>query len=133
MIPAPLLGRLPAEDWESLILKEYQKYKGKSSMIARMLYLQYVRQWSCYGSAWFPACKEIPPGGYFEFRTQKWLLGLNAEGFVVVDQNKYVCTVSFFVWDLNRSSEGFQHVLETRICATMGRARMDIFSRYFHR
>ncbi|TPX38254.1 hypothetical protein SmJEL517_g00035 [Synchytrium microbalum] len=89
MIPGPLMSRLPQEEWEALILKEHAKYRGKSSMIARMLYLQYVRQWSCYGSAWFPACKEVPPGGYFEFRTQKWLLGLNAEGMVVVDQNKY--------------------------------------------
>ncbi|TPX43817.1 hypothetical protein SeMB42_g04568 [Synchytrium endobioticum] len=89
MIPSPLLPRMQPEEWESLILKEHQKYNGKSAMIARMLYLQYVRQWSCYGSAWFPACREVPPGGFFEFRTQKWLLGLNAEGFVAVDQNKY--------------------------------------------
>ncbi|KAJ3125160.1 hypothetical protein HK098_000534 [Nowakowskiella sp. JEL0407] len=88
-IPSQLTKLMRPEEWEGLILKEYAKYKGKTTPIARMLYLQYVRQWSYYGTSFFPICKDVPPGGFFEFRTVQLLLGVGAEGLVIVDVDKH--------------------------------------------
>ncbi|KAJ3339636.1 hypothetical protein HDU93_007963 [Gonapodya sp. JEL0774] len=87
-IPRGLLDRLKPLDWEHRIFDNHRKYKGRSPIICRMLYLQFVRQWPFYGSAFFPCCRTVPPGGYFEYRKENWLCGVNAEGISVVDVGK---------------------------------------------
>ncbi|KAJ1537229.1 Krev interaction trapped protein 1 [Nowakowskiella sp. JEL0078] len=88
-IPSQLLKIMRPDEWESLIFTEYSKYTGKTTPVARMLYLQYVRQWSHYGMCYFPICQDVPPGGFFEFRIVQLLLGIGAEGVAIIDMDKY--------------------------------------------
>jgi hypothetical protein len=44
-----------------------------------------LRCWPCYGASFFPVCMEIPASGFFEYRTQKWVLGVNTKGAVIID------------------------------------------------
>lgn len=48
--------------------------------------------------SFFPVCSEVPPSGFFEYRTQNWTLGANINGIVVIDNdsNRYV---SKFQWE----------------------------------
>jgi hypothetical protein len=39
----------------------------------------------CYGCSLFPVCAELPPSGFFEYRTQNWFLGVGPNGIVVMD------------------------------------------------
>ncbi|KXS22365.1 hypothetical protein M427DRAFT_50695 [Gonapodya prolifera JEL478] len=91
-VPRSLIERLKPSDWEARIYDNHRKYKGRSPIICRMLYLQFVRQWPFYGSAFFPCCRTVPPGGFFEYRKENWLCAVNAEGISIVDvaKNKLV-------------------------------------------
>lgn len=53
-------------------------------------YLQYVRQWPIYGCAFFHACQQVPPNGYFEHRFEHWLVGVSAENVVITDLDRNV-------------------------------------------
>lgn len=89
LIPARLHKSKRQVDWETSVFTCYSKLKGKSQLIARMLYLQYVRQWPVYGSIFYPACRNMPPNGYFELRTDNALIAVNTEGILIVDEDKH--------------------------------------------
>nr|KAJ3420718.1 hypothetical protein HK105_005342 [Polyrhizophydium stewartii] len=77
----------------------YAHVMHDSSLMAQLArFLEVVRGWPCYGCSFFPACIELPPSGFFEYRTQNYFIGVNYSGIVVIDadQNKYIYT---FVWD----------------------------------
>ena len=44
-------------------MKSYGKLKGRTPELARLLYLQIVRQWPFYGSTFFLSCVNPPPSG----------------------------------------------------------------------
>ncbi|KAJ3095536.1 hypothetical protein HK100_005795, partial [Physocladia obscura] len=48
----------------------------------------YVRQWRCYGCSFFPVTRNPPPAGFFEFRVQKWLIGVGPDGILVFDPDR---------------------------------------------
>jgi hypothetical protein len=54
-VPEHLKKARPYQVWESMILQEHQRYRGKDKFIAQMLYLQLTRQWKFYGSTFFHA------------------------------------------------------------------------------
>lgn len=87
-VPPKQLKALKASEWERRIKLEHTKHAGKSELIARMLYLQYARQWPYYGAIFFPACKNVPPNGFFEKRTDHLNLGVNADGMFLIDVDK---------------------------------------------
>lgn len=51
----------------------------------RSAFLDFVRPMPCYGCSFFPACGELPPSGFFEYRTQNWFIGVGPNGAVVMD------------------------------------------------
>ncbi|KAI9208087.1 FERM central domain-containing protein [Polychytrium aggregatum] len=74
--------------WEAHIGTEYAKHKGNSVMDGQLKYLAVVRKWPAYGCAFFPVSQEVPPFGFFEFRIQRWLIGISSEHLVVIDKDK---------------------------------------------
>jgi hypothetical protein len=58
----------------------------------RSTFLDFIRPMPCYGCSFFPACGELPPSGFFEYRTQNWFIGVGPNGVVVMDFDilKYV-------------------------------------------
>ena len=52
-------------------------------------FLDICREWPEYGATFFPACKNVPPSGYFEMRTDHLLLGVNAECMSIVDEDRH--------------------------------------------
>jgi hypothetical protein len=54
-VPQHLHNQKKIEEWEMLIYKEQDKHKGKDKFIAKLLYLQIVRQWPFYGCTFFSA------------------------------------------------------------------------------
>jgi len=69
-------------------------------MIAQLLYLQHVRQWSFYGSTFFIACTEIPPKGYFEHRNETLYVAVNGEGIHIIQSEKVVSNAFLASWPL---------------------------------
>ncbi|KAJ3148672.1 Krev interaction trapped protein 1 [Geranomyces variabilis] len=88
LVPKRLHGDLKPDEWESCLQAEHAKHVGKSTEVLRIMYLELVREWACYGCSFFPCCRERPPAGFFEFRLQRWLLGVSTAGVVVMDLDK---------------------------------------------
>jgi hypothetical protein len=97
-VPPKQLKALKAGEWERRMRLEHAKHHGKSELIARMLYLQYARQWSFYGATFFPACKNVPPNGFFEKRTDHLNIAVNADGVFLmdVDKNKVIGDYTYY-------------------------------------
>ncbi|KAH9252424.1 hypothetical protein BASA81_009625 [Batrachochytrium salamandrivorans] len=85
LLPMDMLIKMRPNQWESSILNSYSQWQGLSSSEARNAFLETVRSWPCYGCSFFPACMELPPSGFFEYRTQNYFIGLNYSGIVIVD------------------------------------------------
>ncbi|KAI9001972.1 hypothetical protein BC832DRAFT_561871 [Gaertneriomyces semiglobifer] len=88
LIPARLHDERKPGEWETAIRSEHSKHAGKEPAALRQAYLEYAREWACYGCAFFPCCKDRPPAGFFEFRLQRWQVGISTDGCVVLDQDK---------------------------------------------
>ncbi|KAJ3184955.1 Krev interaction trapped protein 1 [Geranomyces variabilis] len=88
LVPKRLHGDLKPDEWETCLQAEHAKHVGKSTEVLRIMYLELVREWACYGCSFFPCCRERPPAGFFEFRLQRWLLGVSTAGIVVMDLDK---------------------------------------------
>lgn len=112
------------EEWERLIFDKYKEYTGKNVYISRMLYLQYTRQWAFYGSSFFFACKNSPPGGLFQNRNERWIIGVNDSGMHIVDTKnpkilfsqtyermKWNWTSDTIIFDYNSPRTGKDHHL----------------------
>ncbi|KNC97874.1 uncharacterized protein SPPG_06867 [Spizellomyces punctatus DAOM BR117] len=88
LIPMRLHGELKPQEWEDCLRNEHGKHKGRPVEALRMMYLEFVREFACYGCSFFPCCKLRPPAGFFEFRLQRWMVGISTDGLVVLDQDK---------------------------------------------
>ncbi|KAJ3145586.1 Krev interaction trapped protein 1 [Geranomyces michiganensis] len=88
LLPKRLHDDLKPDEWEQCLQGEHSKHIGKSTEVLRIMYLELVREWACYGCSFFPCCRERPPAGFFEFRLQRWLLGVSTSGIVVMDLDK---------------------------------------------
>eukprot|EP01098_Paradermamoeba_levis_P004199 TRINITY_DN1815_c0_g1_i2.p1 TRINITY_DN1815_c0_g1~~TRINITY_DN1815_c0_g1_i2.p1 ORF type:complete len:336 (-),score=94.72 TRINITY_DN1815_c0_g1_i2:92-1099(-) len=75
-VPRHVINSKKLPDWESQVIKEHGKVKGKTGENAKSEYLQIVKTWRDYGTTFFPGCKTINsknlPG--------KVLIGVNFEG-----------------------------------------------------
>jgi hypothetical protein len=84
-----MLPKLKTFDWEQKIAAHWSNIRKKSSLSAYKDYLQYVMKWDCYGSTFFPACKNVPPQGFFELRSDHLLVGVNRNGLTIVDDDRH--------------------------------------------
>lgn len=98
LIPPYFLKAVSSFELELLIFNEWRQHQGKAPQICRLLYLQYVRQLPCYSSTFFPACKTLPPEGFFEKRREHLMIGVNHMGIQVVDLDKHVRIWYFWLW-----------------------------------
>ena len=48
-----------------------------------------------YGCSFFPTCTELPPSGFFEYRTQDWHIGVGPNAVVIVDSIRSKLIQSF--------------------------------------
>jgi hypothetical protein len=88
MVPAAKRKSLKPAVWIDRITESWKKLKGVTSEGARIRYLNYVKKWPFYGHSFFPCCEILPPGGYFEMRTQHWLFGVGLDGITIIDTDK---------------------------------------------
>jgi hypothetical protein len=75
-VPQPLWQLKKPVEWETIILKEHIKSKGKSGDDAKLEYLNIVKTWSFYGTTFFPACKSVSNKNL----PNKVIIGVNYEG-----------------------------------------------------
>ncbi|EPZ35772.1 second domain of [Rozella allomycis CSF55] len=105
IVPQYLSRVYNPKEWENRIVLEYEKLIGLDSKQCYNLYLNYVRQWSIYGSTWLQACLTVPQDGFFERRKEHILVGVNADGIHVVDLDKksVLMSESFdnLAWDVS--------------------------------
>lgn len=90
LMPLHFIDRLKPKEWEDLIIERYKDLRGCKPVVARQAFLSIVRKWDSYGCSFFPACAEIPPSGFFEYRTQNWAIGVGPNGFVIIDYDANV-------------------------------------------
>ncbi|TPX67839.1 hypothetical protein CcCBS67573_g07358 [Chytriomyces confervae] len=74
--------------WERIIMAEHKQLDQVSCRRAQICFLDYVRQWRCYGCSFFPVSRDQPPAGFFEFRVQKWMAGIGPDGIVVFERDR---------------------------------------------
>jgi myosin-7 len=79
-LPSKYLKGDRQAELEESIIKIYTKLKGYSSTEAKLNYLDYVKSWKIYGSAYF----FVEPQNSREFPSDV-VLGINAKGILVVD------------------------------------------------
>eukprot|EP01097_Dermamoeba_algensis_P002941 TRINITY_DN2172_c0_g2_i1.p1 TRINITY_DN2172_c0_g2~~TRINITY_DN2172_c0_g2_i1.p1 ORF type:complete len:369 (+),score=65.70 TRINITY_DN2172_c0_g2_i1:107-1108(+) len=75
-VPKHLFGSKKPSEWETLILKEHAKQKGKQKEDAKVDYLQVCKFWRDYGTTFFPPCKTINSKNL----PNKVIIGVNFEG-----------------------------------------------------
>jgi len=75
-VPQPLWSLKKPAEWESIILKEHVRSKGKSADDAKLEFLSVVKAWPFYGTTFFPPCKSIGNKNL----PNKVIIGVNYEG-----------------------------------------------------
>ncbi|KAI8854564.1 FERM central domain-containing protein [Chytridium lagenaria] len=65
IIPSRMISLKKPQEWEKCISEQHIRLKGTSVFLARIAYLNMVRQWRCYGCSFFPVCHDPPPAGFF--------------------------------------------------------------------
>lgn len=84
--------------WEMLIAGNHQSHRGKSLLIAEMLYLQRCRTLPYYGSIFFPTKNrdKARESGYWSQQTQGSInIGINMEGIHICRDLKYLQSYSW--------------------------------------
>lgn len=79
-VPKPIFGQKKPADWESVILQEHAKHKGKTADDAKSMYLGIVKRWQYYGTTFYPPCKSINGKKI----PNKVIIGVNAEGILLL-------------------------------------------------
>jgi hypothetical protein len=96
LVPRHMVNALRnASEWEQRICASWAEMKavhgtGGSGEPAYMRYLALARKWECYGATYYPACKSVPPSGYFELRNEHLWIAVNAEGVCIIDGGIYL-------------------------------------------
>ena len=97
LVPTYMHRYWQGAEWETRVREAHAALKGKSGLIAHLLYLQRVRACPQYGATWFPACASPPPGMKFEDRSEHWIVGVTATGVSVIDLDRSVRARAVFV------------------------------------
>jgi hypothetical protein len=80
-----MIEKLRSLQWEEFITLHYRTFAGLGVDELMESFLEYLRTMPSYGCTFFPVCGELPPDGFFEYRTQHWLIGVGINGVTVVD------------------------------------------------
>ncbi|KAJ3344485.1 hypothetical protein HDU91_000221, partial [Kappamyces sp. JEL0680] len=92
LLPFGMADKMRPSQWEEIITVQYKTLMGFTGTKCRTSFLDFLRNMPCYGCSFFPCCAELPPSGFFEFRTQNWFVGVGPNGVCIVDADiqKYV-------------------------------------------
>jgi len=71
------------KEWEQMILAKYAKVSGFTSLEAKLNYLDYVQEWTFYGSTFF-----IVEQRQFKDYPSPLTLGINCEGVILMHPEK---------------------------------------------
>eukprot|EP00808_Paulinella_micropora_P026680 g54161.t1 len=71
------------KEWEQMILNKYQKVSGFTSLEAKLNYLDYVQEWTFYGSTFF-----LVEQWQFKDYPNPLVLGINCEGVLLMHPEK---------------------------------------------
>lgn len=85
-IPRHLAQSKSTDQWEDIIYNEQELHNGKDPFIAKLLYLQLVRQFKYYGCTFFHAKYKPPTQGFYrqEFAGPV-IIGINEYGIHIID------------------------------------------------
>lgn len=89
IVPKYLIGKLKAAEWESKLIGSWAPNNGKKGIMPYKEYLEEFYQFPWYGSTFFPACKNVPPQGYFELRTDHLLIAVNCDNICILDEDRH--------------------------------------------
>jgi hypothetical protein len=89
IVPKHLISKLKPQDWELKLSNSWKSHIGKKGVIPCREFLELCHKLPFYGSTFFPACKSIPPQGYFELRTDHLLIAVNTECVSVIDEDRH--------------------------------------------
>ena len=90
LVPKQVTNKIKSQEWDQKILSSWSNLqKPEASIDGYKRYLEYVMKWDIYGATFFPACKNVPPQGYFELRTEHFLIGVHRNGICIIDEDKY--------------------------------------------
>ena len=90
--------------WEEIITVQYKAVMGLSKLEAIEQYkfvtrfMAFVRKMPSYGCSFFPTCTQLPPSGFFEYRSQNWFIGVGPNAVVILDST-YGKLVHVFKWN----------------------------------
>jgi len=71
------------KEWEQMILAKYAKVSGFTSLEAKLNYLDYVQEWTFYGSTFFMVEQR-----QFKDYPSPIILGINCEGVLLMHPEK---------------------------------------------
>jgi len=71
------------KEWEQMILNKYMKVSGFTSLEAKLNYLDYVQEWTFYGSTFF-----VVEQRQFKDYPSPLVLGINCEGVLLMHPEK---------------------------------------------
>lgn len=90
-VPKQLYSQKKASEWESLILKQLQSMPKSNPEDCKAFYLDIVKQWSYYGTTFYPPCKALNRG------LGKVIIGVNYEGIrLLKPKNKELISEHLF-------------------------------------
>jgi hypothetical protein len=77
------------EELEQKITSVWNAQTGKQGTSPYEDCLEVLRKQSFYGSTFFPCCKNMPPQGHFEKRTDHLLLAVSARSLAIIDEGRF--------------------------------------------
>ena len=122
--------KMKTETLEELVTIKYKAFVGMSKFQAINEYFRLtrfmtlVRKMPTYGCSFFPACTELPPNGFFEYRTQDWHIGVGPNAIVVVDSNR-AKLIHIFRW-----SEVYWKEVADKVTILVHRRQRDLEFHY---
>lgn len=129
-IPKALMTTKKGPEWEQLILKQHATLTGKPVLRAKTDYINFVKQWPFYGTTFYPLCKTISRNVGQKKIPSKVILGVNADGILLLKKDKELFSTHPFTeicsWASSANtfafeygSESVKYVFETKLGAVI--------------
>jgi len=122
-VPKDLFPSRRPVEWETAIFKSHQTNVGKNPDEAKTEYLEIVKQWSFYGTTFYPPCKSIGT----KKMPAKIIIGVNADGILLLKRDKelvsnhpfteicsWASSSTTFAFEFGTQSDSQKYTFETK-------------------
>lgn len=112
IVPEYVYRHVRANELEAKIIQHWASPDYRLPEVeAYHAFLDICREMPTYGATFFPACKNVPPSGYFERRTDHLLIGVSPYHLSIVDMDKFkiswATTYDNLLWECTPDSITF--------------------------